>query len=91
MYFVIGSYVRLGDTTKDPLHSTVVSNPHSDLVLSMNRCDRKLWLHVWQIIHQPEGSLHPDELEPVGSFDYAALGEEFKQDERFRKQARRAQ
>jgi len=81
MYYLIGDYVRLGDTTKDPQHSTAVSG-NGNLVMSINRCERKLMLHVWQRTRMQSG---PDELAPIHSAQLDRLKAEYLAYERNRK------
>jgi len=80
MYHLIGDYVRLGDTTKDPLHSTVVK-AEKDCVLSINRTNRKLNLHVW-IRREHAIPNTPDILMPALSTEFDALKKTFLFDEK---------
>lgn len=78
MYYAIGDFVRLGNTVKDPKHSMIVEISNN-VVLSINRCSRKLQLHVWSRIHMQNG---PDELQPVLSTAYDHLKADFVAEEK---------
>lgn len=56
MYFIVGDYVRIGNTTSDPLHSMVVRRNERGII-SINRVGRKLFLHTW--INHPENGVEP--------------------------------
>ena len=66
MFYLVGDFVRLGNTTKDPYHSVSITVQDS-AVVSMNRIGRRTWTHVWQIVHMADGT--PDQLVPVTSWE----------------------
>jgi hypothetical protein len=80
MYYLIGDYVRLGDTSKDPEHSTAVCI-RDNAVVSMNRSNRKLIMHMWMRIHNENGH-KPDELVPVLSCNFEELKRDYLRNER---------
>lgn len=75
MFYLVGDFVRLGNTTKDPYHSVSITVQDS-AVVSMNRIGRRTWTHVWQIVHMADGT--PDQLHPVCSYDTRRAEAEFK-------------
>jgi len=78
MYYLVGDYVRNGDTTNDPEHSTAVCI-RDNAVVSINRQNRKLIMHVWMRIHMEIG---PDELVPAVSCNFDAMKADYLRNEK---------
>jgi hypothetical protein len=79
MYYLLGDFVRLGDTLRDPSHSTVVM-VQSRLIISMNRNKRKLRMHIWEYTVSQFGE-KPPILQPITSVDFEDLKREFIRNE----------
>lgn len=85
MYSIIGDFVRVGSTTRDPYHSMVVQETGSygstggRIVVSMNRCERRLRVHIWQRVKSKYDDT-PDTLNPIGSYDHRIVEETFKRE-----------
>lgn len=46
MYCLIGDFVRLGSTIKDPKHSVRIASSETHII-SANRPKRRILIHVW--------------------------------------------
>ena len=81
MYYIVGDFIRLGDTTKDMLHSQIVKFYGKGIVFSINRTSRKLNLHVWQLVQGSDGNTG-GKVEPLASVQPDELKAEFMKEER---------